>query len=123
MTALQIAKARGLTEEEKIYIDIAEERVRLYLAYKEDEDLTPFAAVIADIALSLKDRQKAVSAAQTAFLSGAGIKSKSYTEGPVSVSETYGDASGGAEIASAYDKQVDQSLAEIARYRRVRVVK
>ena len=121
MTALQIATARGLTDSEKIYIDIAEERVRLYLAYKDDEDISPFASVIADIALALRDRQKAITAAQAAYT--AGLTSKSYTEGPVSVHETYGDATGGAEISASYDKQVDASLASIARYRRVRVVK
>ena len=129
MTApIKVIIARtGLTDTEaRSYLQQAEDRVRLYLAYQEDEDLSPFSSVLADIACSLYDKQEAVNTAQQAWIQSAGLNSKSYSEGPVSVSETYatyGGGGAGAVVAKSYEEQIQGQLNTIARFRRVRVVK
>lgn len=125
MAALkEIAARTGLSEAEaRVYLVMAEERVRLYLAYEEDDDLTRFSSVIADVAVILHDKRKAVNAANAAFLASAGMESKSYSEGPVTVHETYANYSGGVAVSQSFDTQISNALQSIARYRRVRVVK
>lgn len=128
MAPLKIVLARtGLTEADaRQYISMAEDKVRLYLAYRDDEDISTFGSVIADVACSLHEKHEAVKAANAAWIQTAGLASKSYSEGPVSVSETYANYSGGgggAIVAQSYDAQIQDQLNTIARYRRVRVVK
>lgn len=127
MVALkQIMLRTGLDETEaKKYLQLAEDRVRLYLAYQDDEDVSAFASVIADVGSLLYERQQAMQTAQQAWMQTAGMSSKSYSEGPVSVHETYANYEGGASaaVSASYETQINQSLQSIARYRRVRVVK
>lgn len=125
MAALkEIAARTGLSEAEaRVYLVMAEERVRLYLAYEEDEDLTRFSSVIADVAVMLYDKNRAAKATQEALLETAGMSGKSYTEGPVSVHETYAGSDGGASVTAAFDTQIKNTLNSIARFRKVRVVK
>ena len=127
MAALKEIMARtGLSDSDaKTYLGMAEDRVRLYLNYEDDEDISRFSSVIADIGVTLYDKQTAVTAAQTKWIANAGLSGKSYSEGPVSVSETFANASGsaGAAVAAGYDTQITQSLQSISRYRKVRVVK
>ena len=122
----EIISRTGLSESDaRTYLKRAEDRVRLYLNYEEDEDLTRFSSVLADIGVTLYEKQTATAAAQTAWIANAGLASKSYSEGPVNVHETYAAANGsaGAAVAAAYDTQISQSLQQLSRYRRVRVVK
>lgn len=127
MAALKEIVARtGLSETEaRSYLNMAEERVRLYLNYEEDEDLSRFSSVLADYATTLYEKRTAVQTAQQAWLVNAGMESKTYTEGPVSVHETYASAAGsaGASVAAAYDEALKTTLQSIARYRRGRVIK
>lgn len=124
MTALEALTARGLSASDaQQYLAQAEDRVRLYLNYGPDDDLSRFSLVIADIASDLYDKQTAVTAAKTAYIANAGLTGKSYSEGPVSVHENYAAAdSGWASVGDAYEKQIQGSLNILARYRRVRVV-
>lgn len=122
MVALKEIIAMGLSESDaKTYEAMAEERIRLYLNYEDNEDISKFSSVIADVAVALYNKTKAVQTAQTAFLANAGVSSKSYSEGPVSVSENYG-ASGGISVSQIYDEAIKTSLNSIARFRRARVI-
>lgn len=127
MAALKEIVARtGLPETEaRSYLTMAEDRVRLYLNYEEDEDLSRFSSALADVAVTLYDKRTAVQAAQTAWIANAGVESKQYQEGSVSVRETYAGASGsaGASVAASYDLQLQDTLQSLARYRRARVIK
>ena len=124
-TLKEIIARTGLSESEaKTYMNMAEDRVRLYLAYKEDEDISQFSSVISDVAVSLYEKQNAVRVAQEKWLENAGKESTQYQEGPVSVRETYAGSSesAGASVGVAYDSIINNSLHTIARYRKVRVV-
>ena len=125
MAALkEIAARTGLSETDaRTYLKMAEDRVRLYLNYEDAEDISRFSSVIADIGVSLYDKTEAVKAAQTAWIQTAGLCGESYSEGPVSVHETYANGAGSATVAAGFDTQINQSLQSIARYRKVRVVK
>lgn len=124
MVALKEIMARtGLSEgDAKTYVDMAEERVRLYLNYEDEESLTRFSSAISDVAVALYNKTEAVRTAQTAFLANAGISSKSYSEGPVSISENYGN-NGGLSVSQIYEEEIKSALNSIARYRRARVIK
>lgn len=127
MVALkQIIARTGLSETDaKTYLEMAEDRVRLYLNYSDDEDVSRFTPAIADIACLLYERQQAITTAQQAWMQTAGMSSKSYSEGPVSVHETYASWDGGASatVTASYEAQIQNTLNTIARFRRVRVVK
>lgn len=127
MVALKVITTRtGLTEAEAApYLAMAEDRVRLYLGYAATEDISFAGSAVAEIAIALVEAGKANAAAAKAYGQTGGMTSRSYTEGPVSVKETYADsaASYSAAITAAYDVQIEKSLQTLARFRRVRVVK
>lgn len=121
MTALEKFTARTGSNDEQ-YLEMAEDKVRLYLNYTEDDDLSFFSSIVVEIAITLYEKKQAVQVVQTSFIQRAGLSSKSYSEGPVSVSESYSDKTAGAEISAVYDNAIKELLNSIARYRRVRVV-
>ena len=120
MTALELFTARTGSNDEQ-FVTLADDKVRLYLNYT-DEDLTRFSSTVGEIAILLYEKKQAVQAVQTAFIQRAGLSSKSYSEGPVSVSESYSDTNAGAGISAVYDNSIKEILNTLARYRKVRVV-
>ena len=90
MTALELFTARTGSNDEQ-FVTLAEDKVRLYLNYLDEDDLTRFSSTVGEIAVLLYEKKQAVQAVQTAFIQRAGLSSKSYSEGPVSVSESYSD--------------------------------
>lgn len=105
----------------RLYQDMAGDRVRLFLGYKPDEDITRFSAVISDIAVLLYQKHTEQQAAQKAWIDNAGVQSRHLTEGNVSVNETYAVAGGTSEIGEAYETRMTATLQTLARYRRVHV--
>lgn len=119
----EIVSRTGLSDSDaKNYLSMAEDRVRLYLNYSDDEDVARFSAALADIAVSLYDRKTATDKAKESYMATAGMTGKSYSEGPVSVHENYGNSDGWAGVSAAYDAEIQNALNSIARFRRVRVV-
>ena len=119
----EIVMRTGLSDSDaKTYLSMAEDRIRLYLNYNDDEDISRFSSALADIAVSLYDKKTATDKAKETYLQTAGMTGKSYTEGPVSVHETYGTADGWAGVSAAYDAEIKTALNSLARFRRVRVV-
>lgn len=119
----EIIARTGLSDSDaKNYLSMAEDRVRLYLNYSDDEDIARFSSALADIAVSLYDKKTATDKAKETYMTTAGMTGKSYTEGPVSVHENYGTADGWAGVSAAYDAEIQNALNTLARFRRVRVV-
>jgi len=126
MATLNEVKTRtGLSDgDAEQYIAMAEDRVRLYLNYADSDDISRFSSVISDVACLLYDRQRSIQTAQTSWLQTAGLSGKSYSEGPVSVHETYGGQEGsGITVGALYDNQISAVLGTLARWRKARVVK
>lgn len=121
MTALELFTARTGSNDEQ-FVTLAEDKVRLYLNYLDEDDLTRFSSTVGEIAVLLYEKKQAVQAVQTAFIQRAGLSSKSYSEGPVSVSESYSDTNAGAGVSAVYDNSIKDTLNTLARYRKVRVV-
>lgn len=124
-TLKEIIARTGLSESDaKQYMRMAEDKIRLYLAYREDEDISMFSSAISDVAVLLHQKKTAVDTAQARWLLTAGLDSKQYTEGQVSIRETYAGANGsaGATVSQAYDEQIQSTLNTIQRYRRARIV-
>ena len=56
----EIVARTGLSDSDaRTYLSMAEDRVRLYLGYEDDDDVSRFSAVLADIAVSLYDKKTA----------------------------------------------------------------
>ena len=121
MTALELFTARTGSNDEQ-FVTLAEDKVRLYLNFSDEDDLTRFSSTVGEIAVLLYEKKQTVQAVQTAFIQRAGLSSKSYSEGPVSVSESYSDTTAGAGISAVYDNSIKDTLNTLARYRKVRVV-
>ena len=112
MTAREIVTRRTAMDSDvaSTYVRIAESRVRSYLHYEDDDDLSGFSPVIADIAILLWDEDKARTAAEAAKNS-ADLSSESFSEGGVSVSKNYRS---GFEVGGAYENMIAQKLATLS---------
>ena len=117
MTAIEIVELRtGATSEEAgKYVSLADGMVREFLRYDEEESISRFSSTVAEVAGALYLADKARAAAQA----GGAMKSQSFSEGGVSVSETYFS---GGEAQASYLSQAGEALGKIARYRRANVV-
>ena len=117
MTAVEIIVLRtGMTAEKATqYAALAEQKVREYLRYDTDEDVSRFASTVADVAVLYYQRDTQVAALGTASL----LKSASFSEGGVSESKTYLTA---GELFEVYEARADKVLDGIMRYRRAHVV-
>ena len=116
MTAQEIFAQRTGTEVDKasFYTGLAESKVREYLCYGDEDDLSKFSTTTADVAVLYYQRD-----AQVQTLGSAPLKSESFTEGAVSQSKTYLTA---GDIYASYDAQAESVLSGIRRYRRAHVV-
>lgn len=123
MTATEIFKKKsGLTDTDtiKFYILQAGDELRIYLNYDPEDPIDRFSSVVADIAVNDYDYDTRTAANKTAQASQEGLKSESYSEGPVSVSKTYKSTD---ELYSEYTASKDKILMRTRDYRLARVVK
>lgn len=94
-----------------------EQRLRLYLNYKEGESLAPFTATLIKIVVALYRLEKIYEQEQQA----KNVKSESYSEGSVSQSVTYVTSGDYQQQIDGFQQQIEKYLDEIARYRKVYV--
>lgn len=113
MTAAEIFEQRTRKDGDD-WIAMAEDAVRAYLRYSEDESLDRFAFAVADIAVTYYQMDQAVKAAEVQ----PGVKSESFTEGKVSVKQDYLSS---AEMSAQYETKVQTALADLKRFRRAHV--
>lgn len=119
MTAAEIIALRTGADEDTAgeYASLAGLKVREFLRYEEDDDITRFTSTVADVGVLYYQRDTQVSA-----LSGTaatGLKSSSFSEGNVSESKSYLTA---GDLFEMYDTRADKVLDGIKRYRRAHVV-
>lgn len=122
MTAFEITKFNTGLEDDALVrtlVKQAEARVRQYLGYREDEDVTWAAASTADIATVLYQRLKATQTNISTLTEGSTpVKAESFSEGGVSVSYTY---EGGTELIQSFDEQIASILEALKPYQKGRV--
>lgn len=120
MTASEILVARYdmNAETAALYAGIAEQELRTFLNYEEEEDLGRFATTVASIAASYRAKDLAVRSGASA--DSVPVKSESFSEGGVSVSKTY---LAGGDLYTYYDDAIAKDLDSVKRYRRARVVR
>ena len=96
----------------------AEQRLRLFLNYKEEDSVEPFTATLINIVVALyridKINEKEEQVAKN-------VKSESYSEGSVSQSVTYITSSDYQQQIKEQEEQVEKYLEKLARYRKVYV--
>lgn len=114
MTAREIVTMRTAMESDvaSAYVRMAEGRVRSYLHYQEDDDVSGFNAVIADIAILLYDEDKARTASSAAY-GTAELESESFSEGGVSVRKDYRS---GYDVAGAYEDMIAKKLSGLSAF-------
>lgn len=95
-----------------------EQRLRLYLNYKESDNLEPFTATLIKIVVMLHKQEKVY---EQMIQQGKDVKSESYSEGSVSQSVTYMTSGDYQEQIEGFNQQIEKYLDEIARYRKVYV--
>lgn len=112
MTAREIVIRRTTLEadEASTYVRMAESRVRSYLHYDEDDDLSGFSSVVADIAILMWDEDKARRAAEVSK-KDTDLSSESFSEGGVSVRKDYRS---GYDVAGAYEDMIAKKLSTLS---------
>lgn len=118
MTAKQILIARAELEDDVAanYVRMAEGRVRFYLHYRHDEDVSCFSDAIAQIALYLyQEDQVRVTQSEN-----GGVSAESFQEGGVSVRNEYGRQT---DLITGYEKLIGDVLKQIDEFSNTRVVR
>lgn len=111
MTAKQIFIARTNVDADVAarYVRIAESRVRSYLHYGEDGDVSGFSDAVAQIAMYLYQEDQA----RARIDELGGMSSESFSEGGVSVRNEYGKTT---ELVAGYEALINQVLSGLSRY-------
>ena len=119
MTAQEmfILRTNATAEVAEMYIEMAQQKVREFLRYEAEEDVTKFASAVADVAVLYYQRDQQIQTMNET--ASTGLKSESFTEGAVSASKNYLTA---GDVFGMYDARTDKVLDGIRRYRRAHVV-